>query len=237
MIAADVRRCPGPDVYGGARAVVYCAWNTRQRGEQEQRAHVKAAANWARLARDTDRTFLFTSTTSANRETVSSYGHHKLMAEDAIRESGGIALRIGLIVDDAYPFLATAIRRAVGKLPYLAPGLDLPVFAVSTTTLAAAIAAEIEEPRPGAAVWLAPGEPTPLSTVASWGTRRPSRTMPILRWLATGSTVFVKAKIGGHYLDALAGLRDSRFPTSQIILSPRTGRVAYDDWQQCLTTQ
>ena len=235
VIVADVKRRPAPDVYGDTRAVIYCAWNTRQRVEPEQRAHVAAATQWSKLARDTDRTFLFTSTVGASKESASTYGRHKLMAEDAVRQNAGIALRIGLVADDGYPFLATGIRRVVRRLPSIAPALDLPVFAVSTTTLASSIAAEIEQPRSGQTVWLAPTEPTPLAAVARWGWLRSTPTRPILRWVSTGSTVLTRAQLRGHYLDALAALRDSHFRGYSEVVPPQTGRIDDDDWQRCLT--
>ena len=237
VIAADVRRCAQPDVYGVARAVVYCAWDTRQRSPQEQQGHVRAAAKWAELAYGAGRTFLFTSTVAAHSGTASSYGRHKLMAEDAICEIGGVALRIGLIVDDAYPFLATAMRGAVRKRPYLAAALDLLVFALSTATVASAIASEIEEPRYGGRVWLAPEVPTSLATVAAWGTGWSSRTVPVLGSLAAGASALNRLMPGNRYLDALVGLRESDEGRGRDVLLPRTGQVPDDDWKLSLIAE
>jgi len=234
VVIADVRRGPQSGVYGDSRAVVYCAWNTRDRSAQEQLAHVNAAAKWARFASSTGRTFLFTSTVAAGRGTVSSYGRHKAMAEEAICESGGVALRMGLVVDDAYPFLATMIRNTTCRHPYLAMALDLPVFAVSTATVALAIAAEIEEPRHGERIWLAPTEPTSLGSVVSWGRGWSGRAVPVLRCMAAGSSALVRVGLGGRYLDALAGLRASGSARDQSVLVPHTGPVGPDDWQRCL---
>lgn len=236
VIAADVRRCAQPDVYGDASAVVYCAWDTRRRSPQEQRAHVRAAAKWAELAFGDGRTFLFTSTVAAHSGTESSYGRHKLMAEDAIRGVGGVALRIGLIVDDAFPFLATAIRGSVRKHPYLAAALELFVFALSTETVAAAMASEIEEPRYGGCVWLAPETPTSLATVAAWGTGRSPRTFPALGPLAAAASALNRAVPGNRYLDALAGLRQSEGRHRDVLL-PRTGKVRDDDWKRSLMVE
>lgn len=216
--------------------VVYCAWDTADRSDAAQTAHVQAAARWAR-ASDAHRVpFLFASTVLAGGEGTSSYGRHKLLAERAVADAGGVSLRIALVVDDAYPFLATRLRRLGARLPWVMGPLDVPVYAVGTPAVGRAVAAELAAPRPGSTVWVAPGEPCSLRDVTLWG----AHGAPHRPGAANGGGLLrLAAKLpvhggsAGRHVDALQGLLATPARPAEAVW-PAGGAVPADSWQEAL---
>ena len=156
----------------GATAVLYLAWATRDRSDEVQAAHARAAGRWAAEAARLGTTLVFASTTLAAPGVRSAYGRWKACAEEEVWKAGGTVARIGLVIDDAIPgLLATRLRRAFRRLPVLAQGLNWPVFPIGSGPLVAALASILEQPIPRA--WIAEDAPTSLATLATWPSPSP----------------------------------------------------------------
>jgi dTDP-4-dehydrorhamnose reductase len=231
----DVLRDDAGAALAGVDEVVYCAWNTADRTPASQQLHVEAARRWATASARAGLPFIFTSTVLAGAAS-SSYGHHKLLAEEAVAAAGGTSMRIGLVTDDAYPFLATRLRAACRSAPGLAAAFDVPVFAVGSPTVAEAVAAELAAPRAGGVVWLAPTQGCSLRDVATWGS---SRSRPATSTGGRGGLLRIAAALPvhrgfvGRYVDALSGLTATPAPTPGV-LEPLSGAVDPQGWQQPL---
>jgi dTDP-4-dehydrorhamnose reductase len=222
-------------VLAGVDEVVYCAWDTADRSPASQQRHVAAAGRWAAASARVGASFVFTSTVLAAQTETSSYGMHKEQAERLVAEAAGTSVRIGLVTDDAYPFLATRLRSMCRRMPALAAALDVPVFAIGSTDVATAIAAELTSPRAGGVVWLAPEAPCSLKDVVSWGVGRPrpSAKPGRGRLLAVAASLPIHRGVAGRYVDALTGLMSTpeRRPD---VLQPLAGPVDGSSWQQHL---
>jgi dTDP-4-dehydrorhamnose reductase len=230
---ADVLRTDPAELVAGVDAIVYCAWSTEDRSDAAQRAHVAAAARWAEASRAAGATFVFTSTVLAADGTRSVYGAHKLAAEKEICSRDGVALRIGLVADDALPLMVTAIRRRCRKHPALARLVDWPVFALSSSALSTAIAAEVRAPRPGGVVWLAPQETTSLATIARWPDHPGRLPGPVRRGETMVARVPLRPGRLGWLLDGWTGLVDPpSFDGS--LLAPVFGLIEPLGWRERL---
>jgi hypothetical protein len=194
------------DLLSTVDAVVYCAWSTTERTSAAQQGHVDAADRWARSCASRGVQFLFMSSVLARPESRSGYGVAKWRAESAVRASGGVVLRLGLLADDAYPFLLTTIRRVCRRVPILARVVSLPVYAVATTDVGDAIASIVGHRATNSLVWVAPRTTTSLGEIALWD-GVPSLVRPI--GAALGRVVArasYRQGSMGRYLDAWAGL-------------------------------
>jgi len=229
----DVLKDDPTDCVRDLDSVVYCAWSTNDRSVEAQRAHVEAASRWAEASESCGTQFIFTGTVLAAAVSQSQYAVHKYLAEQRIVRFGGVSLRIGLLADDAYPFLVTQLRRTVRQFGPAASLLGWPVLPISSMAVASAIHAEIECGSAGASVWLAPRQATLLSDIASWGTgRRPGRTCG-RSIVSAFAQLPIRSGAIGKQLDALAGLVAA--PRSGLeCRDPENGPIAHDDWQRAL---
>ena len=214
-------------------SVIYCAWSTHDRTIEAQMAHVDAASRCAEVCAGSGTQFIFTGTVLAAEATESQYGVHKFLAEQRVACAGGVCLRIGLLADDAYPFLVTQLRRMVKKFGPAAGILDWPVLPVSSMAVGEAIRAEIEGESAGALVWLAPREATSLAEVAAWGTSRTSRRSRGRSIVSAVARLPVRGGIVGRQVDALAGLIGAPL-SGEECRDPANGPVPRDDWQRGL---
>jgi dTDP-4-dehydrorhamnose reductase len=231
----DVLSDDADAVLAGVDEVVYCAWDTADRSPARQQLHVSAAGRWAAASARIGAPFVFTSTVLAAESDTSSYGLHKQRAEQEVTNTGGASVRIGLVTDDAYPFLATRLRAACQRLPALAGVFDVPVFAIGSGDVVAAIAAELVSPRAGGVVWLAPDAPCSLRDVATWpdGRARAVTKPGRGRLLDLAASLPLHRGIVGRYVDALDGLMSAPARPPDL-LQPLTGPVADTSWQQPL---
>jgi uncharacterized protein YbjT (DUF2867 family) len=209
-LAIDVLEPVPHDLLSAVDTVVYCAWSTTARTSVAQAAHVDAADRWARSCASLGVQFLFMSSVLARPESRSTYAVAKWRAESAVRESGGIALRVGLVADDAYPFLLTTIRRICRRVPGLARLVSFPVYAVATTDVGDAVASIVADGeaigQAGSLVWVAPRTTTSLGEIALWdGDRHTVRPVGTVIGRAVARARYRRGSVG-RYLDAWAGL-------------------------------
>lgn len=168
-IAFDVLVDQPPTGLAGHDAVIYLAWDTKERTTSSQRAHVEAAGRCAKYCEDLDIKFLFVSTVHASQDSQSLYGRFKYEAEILISNYGGKSARVGLVADDSFPLLLTSIRKSLQSHPWLSAFLDWPVYAISTKTLTEEIEKMLLDWPVDVLLWLAPTKPTSLSFIGSWG--------------------------------------------------------------------
>jgi nucleoside-diphosphate-sugar epimerase len=206
LLAIDVLEPVPHDLLSAVDAVVYCAWSTTERTSDAQDAHVDAADRWARSCASLGVQFLFMSSVLARPESRSTYAVAKWRAESAVRASSGIALRVGLVADDAYPFLLTTIRRTCRRVPGLARLVSFPVYAVATTDVGDAVARVVADCDAGSLVWVAPRTTTSLGEIALWdGARHTVRPIGTVLGRAVARARYRRGSVG-RYLDAWAGL-------------------------------
>ena len=232
----DVLSAASVATLGGASGVVYCAWDTADRSQPAQTAHVRASARWARESAALNVPFILTSTVLAGAGATSSYGQHKTLAEQEVSAAGGVSLRIGLVVEDAYPFLGTRLRRLGERMPMAARLLDVPVYAVGAPTVGRAVVAELAAPRGGVVVWLAPDLPCSLRDVVQWGApgaRALGQEANGGGLLRLGARLPVRNGLLGRYVDALQGVLATPERAVEAVL-PADGPVPADSWQESL---
>lgn len=216
-----------------ADVVVYLAWSTRDRSVTAQRQHAEAAATWAQWAQAAGTRFIFVSSVLASPCSNSTYGQMKFRAELGISGAGGRSLRVGFVVDDAYPELLATKLRALPEVGYSVwrRALHWSMFPISARTVAAAVQVEATAEHANSAqpVWLATREPVLLSRIVrTKDARQPSLTFSRTLGYAAG---FIPRNMGafGRYADAIQGLtlHDNFLENTRV--AP-VNRSLEDDW-------
>lgn len=164
----DVLAPVDPETLSNFDALIYLAWDTRDRRQSVQQAHAIAAAEWSAAAESANVKFLFMSSTLAAEGSQSNYGHAKWVAEQEVLRHGAVVLRIGLVCDDAYGLLATKLRRSMlfKRFAFLAP--NVLVHPVSSQTVGAAVARLAGAQFRSSVVWVADSAGTPLATIIGY---------------------------------------------------------------------
>ncbi len=222
-----------------ADCVAYLAWATADRSAAAQSLHVDAASLWARCAAEQGTRFIFVSTVLAAYDAASVYGRMKFHAEQKIRESGGISLRVGLVVDDGYPTLfATRLRRMVKRAPWLARTAAWPTQPVSGARVAASVineahAESTQDLRP---LWVAPLETTPLAHILDPSTEpTPWDGVSSAIGLAARFVPSVRGPVG-RYSDALRGLQPKE-DAAEGARQPVDGPIGSEEWKNGLAPE
>jgi len=229
----DVLTSNFDDLLVDTHVVIYCAWNTKDRGAKAQNSHAEAARRWATACDAKGIRFLFTSTVLADKGSSSNYAKYKYLAEQAVLEKMGIVLRIGLIADDGLPLLLTKIRKTVSKFPLLAKLANWPVYVLSANSLGLAVKSELFSGPAQSLVWVAPLNPSRFENVLTNSVTK-HQTLPRVDSILK---LIIKLPIRsgkiGRYIDALAGIitQPTRDPRCR---NPLSGTVPEDNWRESL---
>jgi dTDP-4-dehydrorhamnose reductase len=226
---ADVLTGVPPAQLSKVDCVIYLAWATTDRSTNIQNKHAEAAGRWAKHCDAIGVKFLFVSTVLAHEDTRSKYGEYKLKAEKLVAESNGKSVRIGSVVDDAYPLLLTKLRSLGMKMPWVGSLFNWPIYAVSSTTVATIIEQIVLKWSSTCIFWCAPSIPTNLATIMLAGSNRRVR----LKGLSRLMTVVARFPIYGTKMDALRGLV-GQIPILEIFDVVEVFDVKEFDWKSSI---
>ncbi len=227
LMNEDFGRLANPD------AVIYLAWDTKNRTQAVQQAHSEAAIRWSNEASRRGIRFLFASTTLAMSGASSTYAREKFRAESGVVAANGKIARIGLICDDSFPFLATRLRKSLGGKFFMQVLLGTPVFPVSGRQVGLAFENMLQASDSSHYMWLAEETPISLGRVRdrrSGDSRISSKGLPALC-----VSTLVKRAPKFAAVDRLAGLIDGPSVIDQrFTMNPAIG---LGSWDECLSPE
>ena len=215
-----------PTQFSKLDCIIYLAWATTDRSTIIQNKHAEAAGRWAKHCDSIGVKFLFISSVLAHENTRSKYGEYKFKAEKLVAASNGNSVRIGSVVDDAYPLLLTKLRILGLKKPLIRSLFNWPIYAVSSTTVTDIIEQIILRWSSTRIFWCAPSIPTNLATIMLSG----SNQRDYLSSLSRLMSVVAKFPIRGIKMDALRGLV-GKMPTLEIFKVVEVIDVGQFDWK------